>query len=258
MSIHPSAIVDPKAKIAEDAKVGPFCVVGPEVEIGSGCFLISRVTIVGRTSVGRRNIFHPTACVGGPPQDEKPPAVDGRIEIGDDNLFREATTVHLPKTAGGLTRIGSGCRLDYGAHVAHDVHVGDRVRLGMLLLLGGHACVEDDVELESQIPVHQYVTVGRRARVREHSVATEDVPPFMLAAGNHFQVVDVNREGLSPDAIPALEEAHRIVWKSGRPRSETIAELEGSSVSEVRELARFLRRSSQGRMGRAREALRHD
>lgn len=256
MSIHPSAVVDPKARVAEDTNIGPFCVVGPEVEIGSECLLVSRVTIVGRTRVGRRNVFHPTSCVGGPPQDEKPPATDGRIEIGDDNLFREATTVHLPKMIGGSTRIGSGCRLDYGAHVAHDVEVGDRVRLGMLILLGGHACVEDDAVLEPQIPVHQFVTVGRRARIREHSVATEDVPPFMLAAGNHFEVVGVHRDGLAPDSISALEEAYRIVWKSGSPRAEAIAALEGIPSPEVLELSRFLRRSSEGRMGRARETLR--
>lgn len=257
MRIDPRALVDPGATLADDVEVGPFCVVGPNVEIGTGCRLIGRVTLAGAVRLGARNTLYSTVCIGGPPQDHEPPASDGRIEIGMENVFREAVTVHLPKTPGRVTRIGSRCRFGFGSHVAHDVTLGDEVTLGRLVLLSGHVTVEDHATFGDQIPVHQFVTVGRHARIRSHSVLPQDIPPYMDAEGNHCTVVDLNRDsGLPPPVLAALELAYLTVWREQRPRREALALLDESPVPEVRELSIFLRRSTQGRLGRAQEVAR--
>lgn len=272
MSIHTSALVDTGAKIHRDSTVGPFCIVGPDVEIGPGCVLSPRVCIQGRVRIGANNVFRPTCVIGGSPQDVSTPAApDGRIEIGDDNTVAEAVTIHLPKQPHGITRIGSHNRLDFGSHVAHDAHVGNHVRLGNFVLLAGHSYVDDHAFLESPTVVHQFATVGRFCITDPYSGIRVDAPPFMRILG--FQgdstaaskrttsmVVDgvnrseLEREKFPKDTIEALEKAYRVVWQSGSPRPESIGLLESSHVPEVRELVRFLRRSMQGRLGRALEA----
>ena len=252
MKAHPTALVDPAAKIAEDVEIGPFCVVGPQVVLGPGCRLIGRVRIDGRVTAGRDNVFHPNCVVGGPPQDLQPPAPDARIQIGDGNVFRESVTVNLPKVPGSPTRIGSRNRFHAGAHVGHDCRIGDDALLCTNAVLGGHSVLEDRCRVEGMGGTHQFVTVGRLAWSRTHIPITEDVPPFMVVDGNHFEV-----RGVNPACrTEALEKAYATVWTSGLPRSESVALLEKDASPEVRELAAFLRRSAGGRNGRAEEAKR--
>lgn len=252
MSIHSTALVDPKAELHAGVEVGPFSVVGPGVRIGPGCRLLARVRITGPVTVGARNVFHPNAVIGGDPQDLDPPAADGRIEIGDDNVFREAVTVHRPKVAGGVTRIGARNRLHFSSHVGHDGALGDDVVLCTHAVLGGHTTVEDGAWIEGQGGTHQFVTVGRLSWVRSHIPVTEDVPPFMVVDGNHFKVVGVNPRCRSE----ALERACGTVWKSGLPRPDAIRTLEAETDPLVRELVGFLKRKAGGRKGRAGEASR--
>jgi len=252
MKVHPTAVVDPSAELAEDVRVGPFCSVGPGVRLGTGCRLLARVSITGPVRAGRDNVFHPNAVIGGPPQDLQPPAADGRIEIGDGNLFREAVTVHLPKMPGGVTRIGSRNRFHFLSHVGHDGTVGDDVVLATFAVLGGHSVVQDGAWIEGLGGTHQFVTVGRKSWTRSHIPITEDVPPFMWVDGNHFRVMGVNPRCRTE----ALERAFETVWKSGLPRPEALARLEKDASPEVAELAAFLRQSGGGRFGRAGEANR--
>ncbi|MBI2901154.1 MAG: acyl-ACP--UDP-N-acetylglucosamine O-acyltransferase [Planctomycetes bacterium] len=261
MSIHPTAVVSPRAKIAPDTEVGPFCVVGPDVEIGPGCVLRSRVTLSGRVRTGARNVFHPTVVIGGPPQDEQPAAPDARIEIGDDNVFHESFTAHQPKVPGSPTRIGSSGRFEQGSHVPHDARIGNGVVLGKLVLLAGHVVVDDYVRLGAYTVVHQFVTIGRYVLIGRHSAISEDAPPFLRYVGQSntpvgVRVEELARQGFPPATVAAIQEAYRTVWESGLPRHEAVRGLESSAVPEVREMARVLRSSLQGRMGRAREALR--
>lgn len=248
-NVHPTAIVDPGAKLAEDVTVGPFCVIGPRVRLGPGCRLDSRVTFDGNVFVGRDNTFFSNANIGGPPQDLEPAAPDGRIEIGDGNVFRESVTVHLPKTPGGVTRIGARNRFHFYSHVGHDSLVGNEIILGTFAVLGGHTIVEDRAWIEGQGGTHQFVTVGRDSWVRSHIPVTEDVPPFMRVDGNHFKVVDVNPRCHTE----ALQCAFETVWRSGLPRPEALAKLDQDPSSEVAVLAASLRRSAAGRLNRARE-----
>ena len=251
-SLHATALVDPQAELAADVEVGPFCVVGPGVRLGPGCRLLARVRITGPAAIGERNVFYPNCVIGGDPQDLQPPADDGRIEIGNDNVFREAVTVHLPKMKGGATRIGSRNRLHFSSHVGHDSSIEDEIVLCTHAVLGGHTTVERQAWIEGQGGTHQFVTIGRMSWVRSHIPVTEDVPPFMWVDGNHFRVMGVNPRCRSE----ALERAYETVWKSGLPRPDAVRALEGETDPSVRELVDFLRRKAEGRRGRAGEARR--
>ncbi len=252
MKIHPTAIVDPGSALAEDVEVGPFCTVGPGVRLGAGCRLGPRVSITGPVTAGRGNVFHSNVSIGGPPQDFRPPAPDGRIEIGDENIFRESVTVNLPKMKGGVTRIGSRNRLHACSHVGHDGLLGDGIVLGTHAQLGGHTIVEDGAWVEGQGGTHQFVTIGRRSWTRSHIPITEDVPPLMWVDGNHFKVMGVNPRFRTE----SLVHAWRTIWKSQLPRPEALALLEKDANPDVAAIVAFLRRSAAGRMNRAREAER--
>ena len=192
MKVHPTALVDPGARLADDVEIGPFCVVGPGVELGPGCRLLGRVSLQGPLKAGRDNVFHFNAAVGGAPQDYQPAAPDGRVEIGDGNVFRESFTLHHPKMPGGVTRVGSSCRFHAASHVAHDCVVGDGVVLASGAILAGHVTVEAGAYIEGQSAAHQFVTVGRESVVRAQSGVSEDVPPYMIVEGNHCEVKGVN------------------------------------------------------------------
>jgi UDP-N-acetylglucosamine acyltransferase len=250
--IHPTAIVDPAAELADDVEVGPFSILSGPVRLGPGCVLGPRVMLRGPLTAGPRNVFHANACIGGDPQDLQPPAPDGRVEIGEGNLFRESVTVHRPKRPGGVTRIGDRNRFHTASHVGHDAVVGNDVLLCTFAVLGGHTVVEDHAWIEGLGGTHQFVTVGRWSWSRSHIPITEDVPPYMWVDGNHFEVRGVNPRCRTE----ALERAFEAIWRSGLPRPEALARLEDDPSEEVRTLVAFLRRSAAGRLGRAEEARR--
>jgi UDP-N-acetylglucosamine acyltransferase len=250
--IHPTALVDPAATLADDVEVGPYCIVGPGVELGPGCRLLGRVSVRGPLRAGKNNVFHYNSAVGGDPQDAQPAGAGARVEIGDDNVFRESVTVHHPKTPGGTTRVGSRNRFHATSHVSHDSVIGDGVVIATSAIMGGHCRLEDGSWLEGQGGIHQFVTVGRMSVMKAQSGASEDIPPFMVVEGNHYVVRGVNPRCRSE----ALQRAFETVWKSGLPRLEAIETLEREEDPQVRELAAFLRRSRAGRNGRALEGQR--
>jgi UDP-N-acetylglucosamine acyltransferase len=173
MKVHPSAIVDPGAVIAEDVEIGPFCIVGAGVRIGPGCRLGAHVMIQGPVVIGRHNVFHPQAKVDA--------SAGGRIEIGDDNVFREYSHVDAPK-AGGQTRVGSRNRFGVCVAVGSGCTVGNDTRLGGYAMLGDSCVVEDEARIEAQVVIgnEQPQRVGRGSRVRAMVPLTEDVPPSTL------------------------------------------------------------------------------
>lgn len=181
MKAHETSIVDPAAAIAEDVEIGPFCVVGPGVRIGDGCRLLARVIITGAVTAGRRNVFHPNVAVGGAPQSAEPPAPDGRIEIGDDNVFREGSAVHVPLAAGGVTAIGSRNVFHPFSTVGHECRIGDGVVVGAFAGLGGRTVVENDARIDGSGGTGERVTLGQGSRLPSHLRTESDVPPFMVA-----------------------------------------------------------------------------
>jgi UDP-N-acetylglucosamine acyltransferase len=259
--IHAWASVHASAELADDVEVGPFCVVGPGVSLGEGTTLLNNCTVLGRTRMGRGNLVFPYAVIGGGPQVKGIDPGEGRLEIGDDNVFREYVTVNVGvQSYRGVTDVGSRGLFMACSHIAHDCGVGDDVVLGNLVLLGGHIIVEDGANICGGSAAHQYTVFGRLTYVGGMSRIVHDIPPFMKAEGSPAKVRAVNevglrRRGLEQGHIDALWKAYRLLWRSDLPRSEAMALLEndGAAVDEVRELLAFLRRSEQGRHGRARD-----
>ncbi|HVR83589.1 MAG TPA: acyl-ACP--UDP-N-acetylglucosamine O-acyltransferase [Planctomycetota bacterium] len=261
MAIHPSAIIEPGARIHASAEIGPFCVVGPKVSIGPGTKLIQSVTILGRTTLGARNVVHPFCVIGGDPQDLKFKGEDSTTSIGDENVIREGVTINKGTlTGGGQTVIGNRNMLMALAHVAHDCLIEDSCILANACLLAGHVRVESFAILSGWVVVHHFATVGQNAFIGGASRVNQDAPPFMILQGMSGEVRGVNsiglkRRGIKPEAVNSLKEAYRIIWRSALPKPEALAEVEkvGGQYPEVRTLVEFLRASDQGHMGRRRE-----
>ena len=264
MPIHPSAIVEPGARIHASAEIGPFCVVGPKVTIGPGTRLVQGVTIIGRTTIGARNLVHPGCVIGGDPQDLKFKGEDSTTVIGDENVIREGVTINKgTMSGGGQTVIGNRNMLMSLAHVAHDCVVEDNCILANAVLLAGHVRIENAAILSGWVVVHHFATVGQHAFIGGASRVNQDAPPFMILQGMEGQVRGVNsvglkRRGFKPEAILALKDAYRLVWRSGLPKPEALSEVEKSfgQFPEIRTLIEFLRGSDLGHMGRRRESRR--
>ena len=264
MPIHPSAVIEKGAEIDPTADIGPFCVIGPNVEIGPGTRLIHSVTVLGRAAIGADNLLHPFCVIGGDPQDLKFKGEDSVVVIGDGNVLREGVTVNKGTWHGGhKTAIGNRNYIMAASHVAHDTVIEDECVIANACLLAGHVHVQSNAILSGWVCVHHFVTIGRQAFIGGCSRINQDAPPFMITQGFSGEVRGVNSVGLrrrkvKPPVINALREAHRTIWRSGRPRSESLEDLQRSNghVEEIKTLVSFLRASDKGRLGRARESMR--
>ncbi|WP_207458498.1 acyl-ACP--UDP-N-acetylglucosamine O-acyltransferase [Azospirillum sp. SYSU D00513] len=218
VSIHPSAVVDPAAKLGEGVSIGPFCVVGPAVELGDGVRLTSHVVVEGRTRIGARTVVYPFASLGHAPQDLKFKGEPSELIIGTDNTIREHVTMN-PGTEGGgmVTRVGSHCLFMMSAHVAHDCVVGDHVILANNATLGGHVTLGDHVILGGLSAVHQFVRIGAHAMIGGMSGVEQDVIPFGLVMGDRARLAGLNlvglgRRGFAKDDISGLRTAYRHLF----------------------------------------------
>ena len=196
-NIAPGATVDPRAELADDVEIGPGCYVGPMVKIGPGCRLIANVTILGHTEIGSANLFYPSAVLGAAPQDLKYRGGNTRLVIGDDNIFRENVTAHTgTELGGGVTKVGNHNQFQVGAHLAHDVTVGDNCLLSNSVQIAGHVQIEDHVNISGLVGVQQFVTVGQYCFVTGASRCTTDTPPYLIFGGYGGAVMGVNVKGL--------------------------------------------------------------
>jgi len=262
--IHPLAVVDSQAELAEDVRIGPFCVIGPQVKIGAGTVLENSVTVTGRVTIGERNHVHANAVIGDAPQDLSYAGGDTEVVIGNDNVFRESVTVNRgSEKEDGLTQVGSHCYFMAQSHIAHDCRVGDRVVIANNTLLGGHVHVHDDATLSGGVAVHHFTTVGSYSFVGGLARVTIDVPPYMLCEGHParprcINIVALKRNGFSPQAIKSLQEAHRLIYR-GKARLDDARELlraSGHLVPQVNHLLNYIEMQQEGRNGRGRERLR--
>jgi UDP-N-acetylglucosamine acyltransferase len=259
-----TACLDPRAELGDDVEVGPYCVIGPDVTIGRGTRLIAHVCIFGRTTLGEENVIHPFSVIGGEPQDVSYQGSETRVEIGDQNVIREGVTIHRgSEKEQGVTRIGSHNLLMVNVHVAHDCLLGDRVTIANNTLLGGHCHAESHVTISGGVGVHPFVTIGAYSYVGGLSRIYHDVPRFMIVDGNPskvrcINVVGLRRHGLSAEAISALHEAHRLIYRahSTATQAAEILESHGHLCAEVRSLLDFIEGQHLGKHGRARERRR--
>lgn len=237
-NIHPSAVVDPAAKIDPSVTIGPFCVIGPDVTIGAGTEVGPYCMIDGVTTIGRDNRFYRYCSIGGMPQDKKYDGEPTRLTIGDRNTVREFVTLNTGTVQdGGVTTLGDDNWIMAYVHVAHDCHVGNNVILANSVQLGGHVHVGDWAIIGGLTGVHQFSRIGAHSMTGGNSSLMQDAPPFVLAAGNPCRPVGINVEGLrrrgfSAEAISALREAYKIVYRRGLSLDEARAELKARQQSE--------------------------
>jgi UDP-N-acetylglucosamine acyltransferase len=182
--IHPTAIVDSRARLGAGCEIGPFCVVGPDVSLGESCRLHSHVVIDGNTTLGQDNEIFPFACLGLKTQDLKWKGGVTRTQIGDANTFRECVTVHSATGDGETTVIGSHNHILAYCHLAHNVVLGNHIIMSSYAGLAGHVVVGDHAVLAGYVAVHQFCRIGQMAIIGGCSKVRQDVPPFMLADGN--------------------------------------------------------------------------
>ena len=255
MPIHPTAIVDPKAEIAESADVGPYCVIGSEVHIGEGTRLMANNYLEGPTWVGEDNIFFPYSTVGVASQDLKYKGERAETRIGDRNRVREFVTIHRGTQGGGLvTAIGSDNLLMAYAHIAHDVVIGDHVIMANGVTLAGHVTIGDWADISAFTGVHQFCRIGRHAFVGPYSVVIQDVLPYSTTVGKReISVYGANRIGLErrgfeTPVIESLQTAFRLLTRSKLNTTQAIERIraEVPPCAELEELLEFIRTSERG------------
>lgn len=251
MSIHPTAIVDPKATLGADVTIGAYSVIGPDVEIGDGTWVGPHVVINGPTRIGCENRIFQFASIGDAPQDKKYHGEPTRLEIGDRNVIRESVTINRGTVGGGgITRVGSDNLMMAYIHIAHDCQVGNNVIFSNNASLAGHVTVGDWVILSGFTLVHQFCAIGAHAFTGMGTAVAKDVPPFLMVSGTPAQPHGINKEGLkrrgfTPEAIKQLKEAYRVLYRSGLSLDEAKAKLAeiGQGSPGVRSVAEFVANS---------------
>jgi UDP-N-acetylglucosamine acyltransferase len=246
--VHPSAVVDAAAELGNNVTIGPFCLVGPQVRLADGVTLESHVVLRGDVRVGARTRIYPFVTIGYEPQDVSYRGEASRIEIGADTLIRENVTINPGTARGkGLTRIGDGCFLMVGSHVAHDCFVGDGVIMANLATLAGHVTVGDHAILGGLCAVHQFVRIGEYAFIGGMSGVERDVIPYGLVMGERARLAGLNlvglkRRGFPRDDIQRMRAAFDGLFRAAEswPDRITAVERDHGELPSVRQILDFL------------------
>jgi UDP-N-acetylglucosamine acyltransferase len=252
--IHPTAQVDPGARLGARVSVGAFSIIGPEVDIGEGTTIGPHCVITGPTRIGDDNRIHAHAVLGGDPQDKKFAGERTELVIGHRNSIFEFTTFSRGTGDGGsVTSIGDDNWIMAYVHIAHDCVIGSNVIMANNATLGGHAVIEDWAILGGFVGVHQFCRIGAHAFIGMGSLVNGDVPPFVMVATKYAAPRGINAEGLKrrgfdAERIAAIKRAYRTVYMSGRPMAEAKQELAGSAdaSADVRQMLEFIERSDRG------------
>src|SRR6476661_3762351 len=255
MTIHPTSIVSPDAKIHDSCKIGPYSTVGPNVELGENCELVSHVAIEGPTKIGTDNSFFPFSSIGLAPQDLSYAGEPTRLEIGDHNEIREFVTINRGTVkGGGLTRVGSHTLIMAYTHVAHDCIIGDHVIMANAATLGGHITVGEWAVVGALCPVHHFVRIGAHSFIGGGTTITRDVLPFsktVAARDTHaygLNATGLERRGFTKDRIRKIHHAYKLLLASKLNTSQALEKLKSEPVrgEDVEMLIRFIETSERG------------
>ncbi|QQR68466.1 MAG: acyl-ACP--UDP-N-acetylglucosamine O-acyltransferase [Alphaproteobacteria bacterium] len=264
-SLHPTAVVDPAARLGEGVEIGPYCCVGPHAELGANVRLISHVVIHGRTRIGEGTVVWPFASLGTPPQDLKYHGEESELIIGPRNSIREQVTMN-PGTEGGgmVTRIGSDGLFMIGAHVAHDCQVGDHVIMANNASIAGHVCVGDHVILGGHAGVRQFVRIGAHAMIGGMSGVENDVIPFGLVMGERaalagLNIVGLERRNFAREDIALLRRAYRALFAPEGTMNERLEAVERDFADHplVGQVVAFMRERSGNALCQPRGSTNH-
>ncbi len=252
--IHPTAIVDPKARLGNNVAVGAYSVIGEHVEIGDDSWIGPHVVINGHTRIGQGNRIFQFSSIGEMPQDKKYAGEPTRLEIGDRNTIREFCTLNCGTAQdAGVTRVGSDNWIMAYVHLAHDCQVGNNTIFANNAQLAGHVQVGDFAILGGFTVVHQFVRIGAHSLTAMGTILLQDLPPYVTAAGNTAKPYGINSEGLkrrgfSGDAIAALKRTYKLLYRSGVPLDEARSKItvEAATHPELSLLVEFLTETSRG------------
>lgn len=246
-TVHPSAIVEEGAKIGPGCEVGPFCWVGPKVKLSANVHLISHVVVKGETEIGDDTVIYSFAVIGEIPQDLKFQGETTQLRVGKRNRIREHVTVNTGTGGGGgLTSIGDDCLLMAGCHIAHDVHIANKVIIVNSAAIAGHCMIEDEVIVGGLCGVHQFVRIGKGAIIGAVTMVTNDVIPYGLVQaprGNldGLNLVGLKRRGVARSDITALRAAFQMLAQGDGAFQERARRLGGETDSDyVQEIVKFV------------------
>ena len=255
MNVHPTALIDARAKGPASCKIGPYCVIGADVEMGEGCHLVSHVAIEGPTKIGADNGFFPFCAIGMAPQDVTYKGEPTRLEIGDHNEIREFVTINRGTVkGGGLTKVGSHLLIMAYTHIGHDCVIEDHAMLVNGATLGGHVTVEEWAVVGAMCPVHQFVRIGAHSYIGGGTTITQNVLPYSMtsaARDTHaygMNKVGLERRGFSKERIAKIHHAYKILLASKMNTSQALEKLKSESDhgEDVEMLIRFIEDSERG------------
>ena len=242
--IHSTALIDPSAELGRGVAVGPYAIVGPNVMVADGCRLGPRVTLTKNVRLAERVTVGDGSILGGDPQDLKYGGEETWVEVGEDTIIREYSTINRGTTATFKTTVGARCFIMTYVHLAHDCHVGDDVVIANATQCAGHVTIHDRAVLSGLNAVHQFVTIGTYAFVGGGSRVNQDIPPYVKAVGNPMELYGLNsiglqRAGFPPETVAALKRAYRLFFNSDLNLSQAM-ERARSELPPFAEVERFL------------------
>ncbi len=251
--IHPTAIIDPRAELADDVEVGPWAYIGPHCTVGAGSVIHMRATLEEHVKLAPRVTVGIGSVLGGLPQDLKFKGEVTTVEIGEGTSIREYTTINRGTSESHRTTVGEGCFLMSYVHLAHDCHIGDGVIISNGTQLAGHVHIDDRAIISGLCAIHQFGKIGRHAFVGGMSRVAKDVPPFVKAVGNPVKLYGLNsvglqRSGFSDEVLAELKKAYRLFFRSdvnvGQALERAAAELK--PFPEVQAFIAFIEESGRG------------
>ncbi len=252
--IHPTALIDPKAELADDVKVGAFSIIDAKVRIDTGTVIGPHAVITGRTTIGKNNHIFQFTSIGEQPQDKKYAGEDTELIIGDDNTIRELCTFSRGSMqGGGVTRIGNRNWIMACVHIAHDCSLGDDIIMANNASLAGHVTVGNHAILSGYSLIHQFCSVGEHSFTSFASHVNQSIPPYVTVAGEKAKVKGVNTEGLkrrgyTSEQISQIRRAYKALYREGKPLEEARAVLAEMATDspEVQPMVDFLKLAERG------------
>ncbi len=253
VEIHPSAVVNPKAQLGENVKIGPFAIIEEEVIIGDGTQVGPHAIIASGTTLGKNCKIHAGAVIGTEPQDLKFSNEKTFVEIGDNTTVREYATVNRGTSHSYYTRVGSNCLLMAYSHVAHDCQIGNNVTIANSVNMAGHVIIGDFVGIGGLTAIHQFVHIGPHAFIGGGLRVSQDVPPFVLAAGEPLRyaglnVVGLRRRGFTREQIDLMKKAYHVVYRENLKLKDALQKIEQEMelTSEIKTIVDFIKEAERG------------
>lgn len=253
MKIHPTAIIDRSAELGKDVEVGPYTIIGPKVVINEGTIIGPHVLIDRTTTIGKNCRIFKGASIATVPQDLKFQGEETEVIIGDGTTIREFATINRATKERKRTLVGSNCLIMTYVHLAHDCEVGDNVIIGNATQISGHVTIEDNAIISGLVPVHQFVRIGQHCYIGGGYRVPQDVPPYILAAGDPLSYTGINsvglgRRGFTAETIEAIKKAYRILYRAKLKRVEALAKIRSElpQIQEIKNILEFVEQSERG------------